>query len=147
VLAPMETPCLWIAALSSNVGLIVLLIRNKISRHKERILFEEKISYYDKKLSNCDKDRLTLSIQLEQAQKELTTTRAIMNCRGRFIARIRPLFRQMAGDRADFKGQNEVLEENLKQLCNEIDEHEAAKEHDAAADVALDVAEIIVTHA
>src|SRR5579863_8797520 len=102
----METPCLWIAVLSSNVGLVVLVIRNKISRHKESILFEEKISDCDKKLSNCDKDRLTLSIQLEQTQKELTTTRAIMHSRGRFIARFRPLFRQMAGDLADFKGQN-----------------------------------------
>lgn len=147
MLAPIETPCLWIAGLSSNVGLIVLLIRNRIARRKERVLLEGKISDYEKKLSNCDRDRLSLSLQLQQVQKELTTTRAIVNSRGRFIARIKPLFRQMAGDRADFKRQIEILEESLKQLCDEIDEQETARERNTAADVTLDVAEIIIEHA
>jgi hypothetical protein len=147
VLVPVENPYLFIAALSSSVGLMVLLARNEISRRRERVLFEKELSECETRLSNCDNDRLSLSIQLEQTQKELATARAVMNCRGRFIARIKPMFRQMAGDRADYKRQSEVFEGQLKQVCDEVDAQEAAKERETPACVTLDIAEIIVAHA
>jgi predicted lipid-binding transport protein (Tim44 family) len=147
MLTPLQNPYLVIVALSSNGGLIALLVLNEISRRRERALFEKKLSDGEKKLSNCEKDSQSLSAQLQQAQSELATARAILNRRGRFIARIRPLFRQMAGDRADYKRQKEVLEEHVQQLCEELDTEDAAKERETKTDLTLEVAEIIVAHA
>ena len=149
MLAPLQDPYLWIAAL-----FLGLLVRIEVSRRKERVFFEKRLSDSEKdralletRLSNCSKDRQSLVEQLQQAQTELTTARAILNCRGRFIAKIKLLFKQMAGALADLEGQNKVYEEHLRQLCDELDAEESAKERQTKTDLTLEVAEIIVVHA
>lgn len=149
MLAPLQDPYLWIAAL-----FLGLLVWTEVSHRKERVLFKKRLSDSEKdrvlsetRLSSCGKDRQSLAEQLQQAQAELTTARAILNCRGRFIAKIKPLFRKMAGSLADLEGQNKVYEEHLRQLCDELDAEEAAKERQTKTDLTLDVAQIIVAHA
>ena len=149
MLVPLQDPYLWIGAL-----FLGLLVRSEVSRRKERVLFEKRLSdsendcaLLETRLSNCSKDRQSLAEQLQQAQTELTTARAILNCRGRFIAKIKPLFRRMAGALADLKGQNKVYEEHLRQFCDELDAEESAKQGQTKTDLALDVAQIIVAHA
>ena len=63
-----------------------------------------------------------------------------MDSRGRFIAEIKPLLKRLAGDAADYRAQSEVLEEQVRLLCEEVDAHEAAKEREARVDLGVDLA-------
>jgi hypothetical protein len=69
-----------------------------------------------------------------------------MESRGRFIAKIKPHLKRLAGDAADYQAQSEVLGEQVHLLCKEIDAREAAKERETRLDLGLDVAQIIVEH-
>jgi hypothetical protein len=140
VLTQPEYSYLLLGTVSTNAVLFALVLRNRIAHRKQ-------LSALQEKCSESDQNRESLSVRLQLKEKELTAAHVLIESRGRFIAKIRPLFRRYAGAAADYQGQNEVLEENLRLLCTELDEEQDSRRQEATAEAALDIAEILVEHA